>query len=163
MAQHKHLLGEMGLALNSNPRVFSYAPAFFFHEGSWGTLSPQAMLPQAWFQSKPSGTSPLLSVGSGTKGKMGYKGTWLPQAGGALPWVGANRNSWSASSRREEALESAASDPDGAGADQPQPSPSRPSVWAGLQRVSGLGELLSLVGDTPQWLLARGTQNRPSL
>lgn len=89
-------------------------------EGPRGTLHPQAMLPQAWFQPRPSKTPPLLSVGSGAKIRS-YRGMWLPQAGGAPPWVGANRNSATASSRRvkpKEALESAAGDPGRAGAEQ---------------------------------------------
>lgn len=71
MAQHKHLLGEMGLALKGLSPVHLPPSAT---EGSQGTLRPQAMLLQAWFQPKPSETSPLLSLGPGTKGKINSKG-----------------------------------------------------------------------------------------
>lgn len=53
-----------------------------------GNPVPQAESLEAWLQPKPPGTPPLLLIGLGTKSKSGFKGTRLPQAGGAPPGLG---------------------------------------------------------------------------
>ncbi|XP_047651873.1 cilia- and flagella-associated protein 100 isoform X3 [Phacochoerus africanus] len=69
-----------------------------FTPGRWDQFSKPSFLLQQRLDSlggpgelcapEPSGSPPLLPVGPGIKGKTGFRGTWLPQAGGALPQAG---------------------------------------------------------------------------
>lgn len=66
--------------------------------GRWDQFSKPSFLLQQRLDSlggpgepcapEPSGSPPLFPVGPGIKGKTGFRGTWLPQAGGALPQAG---------------------------------------------------------------------------